>query len=65
MTFKKDYKLVVLAIDGGGVKGIVPAMILAEIEKRTGRQIHELFDLIAGTCVSLHFPNWISIKSCT
>jgi uncharacterized protein len=49
MTFKKDYKLVVLAIDGGGIKGIVPAMILAEIEKRTGRQIHELFDLIAGT----------------
>jgi patatin-like phospholipase/acyl hydrolase len=43
------FKLAVLAIDGGGIKGIVPAMILAEIEKKTGKQIHELFDLIAGT----------------
>jgi patatin-like phospholipase/acyl hydrolase len=39
----------ILSIDGGGVRGIIPAMILAEIEQRTGRQIAELFDLIAGT----------------
>jgi len=43
------FDLAVLSIDGGGIKGIVPAMILAEIEKRTGKEIHELFDLIAGT----------------
>jgi patatin-like phospholipase/acyl hydrolase len=43
------FKLTVLSIDGGGIKGIVPAMILAEIEKRTDRRIYELFDLIAGT----------------
>jgi patatin-like phospholipase/acyl hydrolase len=49
MTFTKKFKLVVLSIDGGGIKGIVPAMILAEIERRTGKQIHQLFDLIAGT----------------
>ena len=29
MTSKKEYKLAVLSIDGGGIKGIVPAMILA------------------------------------
>jgi len=39
----------VLAIDGGGIRGIIPAMVLAEIEKRTGRRIAELFHLIAGT----------------
>lgn len=48
MTSKK-FKLAVLAIDGGGIRGIVPAMILAEIEKKTGKRIYQLFDLIAGT----------------
>ncbi len=39
----------ILAIDGGGIRGIIPALLLAEIEKRTGRRIAELFDLVAGT----------------
>jgi len=39
----------VLAIDGGGIRGIIPALVLAEIEQRTGRRIAELFDLVAGT----------------
>src|ERR1041385_5183460 len=39
----------VLCIDGGGIRGIIPAVILAEIERQTGRPIHQLFDLIAGT----------------
>jgi patatin-like phospholipase/acyl hydrolase len=39
----------VLAIDGGGIRGIIPALILEEIERRTGRPIASLFDLIAGT----------------
>ena len=39
----------VLAIDGGGVRGIIPARVLAEIESRTGRSVVELFDLVAGT----------------
>ena len=37
------------SIDGGGIRGIIPAMILAEIEDRTGGSIAEMFDLIAGT----------------
>lgn len=39
----------VLSIDGGGIRGIIPALILAEIEKRTGKPVSESFDLIAGT----------------
>jgi patatin-like phospholipase/acyl hydrolase len=39
----------VLAIDGGGIRGLIPALVLAEIERRTGRRIGELVDLIAGT----------------
>ncbi|MBW4565683.1 MAG: patatin-like phospholipase family protein [Mojavia pulchra JT2-VF2] len=49
MTSNKKYKLAVLAIDGGGIRGIVPAKILAKIEDITGEPIHKLFDLIAGT----------------
>lgn len=39
----------VLSIDGGGIRGIIPAMVLTEIEKRTKRPVSELFQLIAGT----------------
>ena len=39
----------VLSIDGGGIRGLIPAIVLASIEERTGRRVHELFDLIAGT----------------
>lgn len=39
----------VLSIDGGGIRGIIPAMVLAEIERSTGKRIAELFDVIAGT----------------
>ncbi len=44
-----DEAFKVLSIDGGGIRGIIPAMILAEIEDQTGRSIAEMFDLIAGT----------------
>lgn len=39
----------VLSIDGGGIRGIIPATILAKIEDGAGRPLHEVFDLIAGT----------------
>jgi uncharacterized protein len=39
----------VLAIDGGGIRGLIPALVLAELERRSGRRVFELFDLIAGT----------------
>lgn len=56
----------VLAIDGGGIRGIIPARLLAEIEKRTQKATVELFDLIAGTstggilALGLNKPDLIS-----
>lgn len=39
----------ILSIDGGGIRDIIPAMVMAEIEKRTQQPIARLFHLIAGT----------------
>ena len=39
----------VLAIDGGGIRGIIPAIILTEIQKRLTLNLFQVFDLIAGT----------------
>src|SRR5262245_56690378 len=39
----------ILSIDGGGIRGIIPARILAFIEQETKKRICELFDLVIGT----------------
>ena len=46
---KTQYRI--LSIDGGGMRGIMPAMFLRELSKRTGQAPHEMFDLIAGTSI--------------
>ncbi|MBW8309257.1 MAG: patatin-like phospholipase family protein [Candidatus Paracaedibacteraceae bacterium] len=41
----------ILSIDGGGIRGIIPALVLKHIESRLlcGRRIADCFDIIAGT----------------
>ncbi len=39
----------VLALDGGGIRGVIPARVLEEIETRVGRPVASVFDLVAGT----------------
>ena len=39
----------ILAIDGGGVRGIIPALALEALEVATGRPARESFDFLAGT----------------
>ena len=42
-------KFKILSIDGGGLRGIVPLLILKKIEELEKKRIHELFDLVVGT----------------
>ncbi|MBL0388495.1 patatin-like phospholipase family protein [Tumebacillus sp. ITR2] len=39
----------ILAIDGGGIKGVFPASFLASLEEKIGQNIGDYFDLIVGT----------------
>ncbi|MEM6903501.1 MAG: patatin-like phospholipase family protein, partial [Pseudomonadota bacterium] len=39
----------VLSIDGGGIRGIIPLRVIAEIEGRLGRPISDAIDLAAGS----------------
>ena len=41
----------ILSISGGGVRGIVPAEILANFEELSGKKITDMFDYIIGTSV--------------
>ncbi len=49
---RKKFKI--LSIDGGGIRGLIPAKVLSELEaelqkKEPDKQLHEHFDLICGT----------------
>ncbi|MGH1439293.1 MAG: patatin-like phospholipase family protein [Cellvibrionaceae bacterium] len=48
-TTHSSKKVVVLAIDGGGIKGIIPAIFLQSIEASLGKPSYQLFDVIGGT----------------
>jgi uncharacterized protein len=39
----------VLSIDGGGIRGLIPAVVLAAVEERCGKRIADAFDLLVGT----------------
>lgn len=39
----------ILAVDGGGVRGIIPLACLVQLEAQTGKRMNELFDMVAGT----------------
>jgi len=46
--------ITILSIDGGGIRGLIPALILKELEERLARRrnaqpLPRLFDLMAGT----------------
>ena len=50
-AWPKDRRFRILSIDGGGIRGIFPAAVLAGLERRYtgGRSIASYFDLVAGT----------------
>ena len=51
LSWPKDRAFRILAIDGGGIRGVFPAAFLAALENRHlgGCSIAGYFDLIAGT----------------
>ncbi|MDQ0230939.1 CBASS cGAMP-activated phospholipase [Metabacillus malikii] len=46
---KHPGELRILSIDGGGMKGILPAVYLKRIEEQLGKPIYQFFDMICGT----------------
>jgi patatin-like phospholipase/acyl hydrolase len=44
-----SYSCRILAIDGGGIRGVIPAYILQQLEAALGKPIYQCFDVIAGT----------------
>ena len=49
MPRQSDENFYILALDGGGARGIYPACVLANVERNLGRPIKACFDLITGT----------------
>src|SRR3954463_12173122 len=39
----------ILSIDGGGIRGIIPASTLVALEQQLGKPVRECFDFLAGT----------------
>jgi patatin-like phospholipase/acyl hydrolase len=54
----------ILSIDGGGIRGLIPAVQLALLEERMDKPVHQLFDMVAGTsagginALALTGPKW-------
>jgi patatin-like phospholipase/acyl hydrolase len=44
-----DDPIRILSLDGGGMRGVMTARILVELERLSGRPVAGLFDVIAGT----------------
>lgn len=41
--------ITILSIDGGGIRGLIPATFLAYLEKNVGRKTADVVDIVAGT----------------
>lgn len=49
LAFDHDQTVQVLALDGGGLKGIYSASVICELEQQLGHSIADHFDIITGT----------------
>lgn len=51
----------ILCIDGGGARGIIPAIVCREIERRAGKPIHKLFHRVCGTSTGSILATGLSV----
>lgn len=51
-NLKPGKKITVLSIDGGGIRGIIPGIILASLESKL--QVTEIFFFFSFILISLH-----------
>ncbi len=56
-------KIKILSIDGGGIRGIIPATVLKAVEEKSQKPISQLFDLIAGTSTGGIIALGLNIKN--
>lgn len=49
LNFNPEGKKVILSVDGGGMRGVIPIAMLAELERLTGKTCQQMFDMIGGT----------------
>jgi predicted acylesterase/phospholipase RssA len=49
LDFNPEGKKVILSVDGGGMRGMIPIAMLAELERMTGKSCQQMFDMVAGT----------------
>lgn len=52
----------VLSIDGGGIRGIIPALVVAHLERKAKKPASELFDLMVGTSTGGMLALGLSLK---
>ena len=52
---QKNEIMTVLTIDGGGMYGIIPLKVLADLERRTHLHVSSLFDVMGGCINRFHY----------
>ncbi|MFZ4673492.1 MAG: patatin-like phospholipase family protein [Chlamydiia bacterium] len=57
----KQERIKVLIIEGGGIKGAYPVVLLNYLEKKTGKPISELYDVLGGTSIGSVITSLLSI----
>jgi patatin-like phospholipase/acyl hydrolase len=58
-SIENEYRI--LSVDGGGVRGIIPALLLNEIELELKKPISSLFNMMAGTSTGAIIVSALSI----
>jgi len=58
----KDVETIrILSVDGGAIRGMCPATILAAMEEQSGQSISEMFHVIGGTSVGCILTSFLSM----